>query len=121
MLTTTSTFVPRSYHDAWQATALSGKRRPTGEFRQFLQFVCQKLNTTSLSLVMKAKDIAPASTNHRWLTMDEVCESLSISYNTWAKWRQRGVAPQARRLPNGQLRTREDWLAEFMDDLPEAS
>jgi len=121
MLTTRSASVPRSYHDAWQSTAVNGKWKSIGEFRQFLQFVWQKLNTRSLSLVMKAKEIAPPLANLRWLTTNEVCEHLSISYNTWAKWRQRGVAPQAKRLPNGQLRTREDWLAEFMDDLPEAS
>ena len=49
-----------------------------------------------------------------WLTPTEVCERLSISYNTWAKWRQRGVAPRTTRLPNGQLRTRTDWLEDFV-------
>jgi len=55
-----------------------------------------------------------------WLTPTEVCERLSISYDTWAKWRQRGVAPRTTRLPNGQLRTRTDWLEDFMDDHAEA-
>ena len=59
--------------------------------------------------------------NKGWLTIPQVCVRLSISYDTWAKWRQRLVAPKATRLPNGQLRTREDWLQTFMDDLAEAS
>jgi len=54
--------------------------------------------------------------NQRWLTTLEVCEHLSVSKNTYAKWRQRGVAPKAIRLPNGELRTRQDWLDSFLLD-----
>ena len=55
-----------------------------------------------------------APLNQRWLTTPEVCEFLSVSKSTYAKWRQRGIAPEAVRLPNGELRTRQDWLDSFL-------
>ena len=55
----------------------------------------------------------------KWLTVKEVCEILAISKSTFYKWRQVDRAPQTRRLPNGDLRIREDWLSVFLADLPE--
>lgn len=57
------------------------------------------------------------ATSPKWLTTQEVCERLAVSYDTYAKWRGKGVAPRAKRLPNGSLRTREDWLDEWMEAL----
>ena len=54
-----------------------------------------------------------------WLTVQQVCELLSISKSTFYKWRMMGNAPQAKRLPNGDLRIRQDWLGHFMSNLPE--
>ena len=52
--------------------------------------------------------------NKRWLTVAEVCDLIDISYDTWAKWRAKGKAPKAVKLPNGALRIEavelELWL-----------
>jgi len=55
----------------------------------------------------------------KWLSVAEVCQFLGISKSTFYKWRQIGEAPESRRLPNGDLRIREDWLVEFLMALPE--
>ena len=51
----------------------------------------------------------------RLLTVEEVCEYLKVSKDTWAKWRAKDTAPPALRIPNGQLRIVESdlmrWLA----------
>ncbi len=52
----------------------------------------------------------------QWLTVNEVCTDLQIARSTWEMWRQRGVAPKAVRLPNGQLRIRREWLDEWVVD-----
>jgi predicted DNA-binding transcriptional regulator AlpA len=59
-----------------------------------------------------------AGSSH-WLTVDEVLEHLTISRSTWDKWRQKQCSPKAKRLPNGSLRIRADWLDEWLDQLPE--
>lgn len=59
------------------------------------------------------------SANQIWLTVAQVCEFLTISKSTFYKWRMLGIAPVAKRLPNGDLRIRQDWLNEFMAELPE--
>ena len=56
-----------------------------------------------------------------WLTVTEVCRLLGISRSTWDKWHATGRAPRAKKLPNGSLRTREDWLSLWIDDLPEVA
>ena len=55
-----------------------------------------------------------------YLTVAEVLERLTISRSTWQHWLVTGRGPQVRRLPNGQLRCREDWLEAWLDDLPAA-
>lgn len=52
-----------------------------------------------------------------WLTPEEVSEYLSITYSTLMKWRQAGRAPRAVVLPNGTLRTKREWIEEFMEEL----
>ena len=111
--------VPLLCHNPWQPVATSGKK---------IFKVLQKIGLWRVrgglepslfrSMNLNKIENSPA---HVWLTPSEVCSRLSISYHTWAKWRLRGIAPRVTRLPNGQLRTREDWLADFMDDLAEAS
>jgi excisionase family DNA binding protein len=51
-----------------------------------------------------------------WLTVAEVCAELQIARSTWEKWRQKGAAPKAVRLPSGKLRVRRDWLDAWLDD-----
>jgi predicted DNA-binding transcriptional regulator AlpA len=50
----------------------------------------------------------------RWMTVDQICEDLGISRDTWDKWRAKRTAPPAKKLPNGQLRISigdyEEWL-----------
>jgi hypothetical protein len=66
---------------------------------------------------------APAATatsrSPIWLTVDECLSELHIPRSTWEKWRQRGVGPRAKRLPNRQLRVRRDWLDDWLSELPE--
>jgi predicted site-specific integrase-resolvase len=54
----------------------------------------------------------------RWMKSKEICERVDVSPRTYEKWRRDGRGPRAVRLPNGQFRTREDWLEEWLDDLP---
>ena len=54
-----------------------------------------------------------------WMTVDDCLQQLRIGRSTWEKWRQRGVAPRAKRLPNGQLRVHRDWWTQWLHDLPE--
>jgi excisionase family DNA binding protein len=54
----------------------------------------------------------------RLLTVREVCESLGgVSRDTFYRWRQLGTAPPGFRLPNGELRFREDELVEWIETL----
>ena len=55
------------------------------------------------------------SATGQWLTVAQCLDRLSVARSTWDKWRRRGIAPAAARLPNGQLRINqqalETWLA----------
>lgn len=54
----------------------------------------------------------------RLLTVRDVCDSLGgISRDTFYRWRQLGTAPPGFRLPNGELRFREDDLAQWIETL----
>ena len=48
------------------------------------------------------------------LTVDDICQDLGITRNTWDKWRQRKVGPVCIELPNKTLRVRraeyDEWL-----------
>ena len=119
MFAYSSAFVPPSYHFSrppitifgpyWLLLTLPAKSRLSW-------VVCLHRSPQSPSQTMTTKTIAPA-TNLRWLTTSEVCERLGVSYHTWSKWRQRGCTPRVSKLPNGELRVREDWLHDFMTDL----
>ena len=54
----------------------------------------------------------------RWLTIDEVCHIAGISRSTFYKWRNDGHGPQMRRMPNGTIRIKQEWLDEWLDHLP---
>lgn len=54
-----------------------------------------------------------------WLSVQQVSVQLGISTSTFYKWRASQKGPRAKRLPNGELRVREDWLNDFMSELPE--
>jgi hypothetical protein len=98
--------VPRLYHEVSRVSKV---------FPEKTQNRVPSLRDTSQIKGMKQNSYT-APPIQRWLTTSEICELLSVSRNTYAKWRQRGVAPKAVRLPNGELRTRLDWLDAFLLD-----
>lgn len=51
------------------------------------------------------------------MTVEQVCEYLVVSRDTWDKWRTKGTGPKARRLPNGSLRVAEEDLAVWVEEL----
>ena len=57
-----------------------------------------------------------------WLSLDDFCEELGVPRSTAYKWCAAGPAsgkfPRYRRLPNGRLRIRRDWVEEWLDGLP---
>jgi predicted DNA-binding transcriptional regulator AlpA len=57
---------------------------------------------------------------YNWFSVQQVCTNLGVSTSTFYKWRATQKGPRAKRLPNGELRIREDWFNDFMNDLPEA-
>jgi hypothetical protein len=75
------------------------------------------MNTTTTTKPTTAGPATTAATP--WLTVDQCLHELGIPRSTWEKWRQRRVAPKAKRLPNGQLRVRRDWLDQWLENLPE--
>jgi len=56
-----------------------------------------------------------------WLTIEEVCDRLQVSRSTYEKWRARGVAPRARRMPNGRVLTKATDVEQWLEELPEAA
>ena len=49
-----------------------------------------------------------------WLTVAEILKDLGVPRRTWQRWRELGLAPEAIKLPNRELRIRrsvyEAWL-----------
>ena len=112
-------FVPLWYHNRQQSKITAGNQWLSLTFPPSSLLsggVWRGRSPQPPSQAMTTKTIAPAS-NLRWLTTSEVCERLGVSYHTWSKWRQRGCGPRASKLPNGELRVREDWLHDFMLEL----
>jgi len=58
----------------------------------------------------------------RWLTIEDFCAEVGVPMSTAYKWAQAGPGsgrfPRFRRLPNGRIRIRRDWLEEWLDALP---
>ncbi len=57
------------------------------------------------------------SRSRRHLTVAEVCAELGIARSTFYDWRQARKAPRCIRLPNGDLRVREQDLEDWLDGL----
>ena len=56
------------------------------------------------------------------LTVDQVLEELGgISRRTFYRWRETGHAPEAIRLPNGELRIWRSELVSWLNGLREAA
>ena len=64
---------------------------------------------------------APTTAGRGWLTLDQVCEELQISRDTFYDWRKKGRAPKCAKLPNGSLRIRRTVLDKFMATLEDAA
>ena len=61
---------------------------------------------------MKRKD--------EWLTVADILDDLGIPRRTWQRWRELGLAPEAIRLPNRELRIRRRVYDAWLADLEEA-
>jgi predicted DNA-binding transcriptional regulator AlpA len=57
-----------------------------------------------------------------WLSLEDFCEELELPRSTAYKWCAAGPAsgkfPRCRKLPNGRVRIRRDWLEAWVDGLP---
>ena len=83
----------------------------------FLGLNAQKLPASTMkSMTNKKKDNMGT---YCWFSVQQVSDQLGISTSTFYKWRASQKGPRAKRLPNGELRVREDWLNDFMSELPE--
>lgn len=56
-----------------------------------------------------------------WMSMEDFCGELGIAPSTAYKWSAAGPRsgrfPRFRKLPNGSIRIRRDWLEEWLDGL----
>ncbi|WP_149825959.1 helix-turn-helix transcriptional regulator [Streptomyces tailanensis] len=52
-----------------------------------------------------------------WVPLSEALDEIGITRATYYRWRNRGYAPEVRRLPNGHLRMRRSVLDAFLNDL----
>lgn len=64
----------------------------------------------------------PGTTQGRWLSIEDFCNEVGVPLSTAYKWAQAGPEssrfPRFRRLPNGRIRIRRDWLEAWLDELP---
>lgn len=56
-----------------------------------------------------------------WYTVTEVCDLMGVTRSTFNKWKAKGEAPRAIRLPNGTLRVEVDDFDAWRAALPEAA
>lgn len=74
------------------------------------------MTTTRLS-----RPDAPRSPERDWISMEGFCAELGIAPSTAYKWSAAGPRsgrfPRFRKLPNGSIRIRRDWLEEWLDGL----
>lgn len=61
------------------------------------------------------------TTTVTWLSIEAVCDHLGVARSTYNTWRAKRCAPPAKRLPNGRVITRSDWLDSWLDELPEVA
>ncbi len=64
---------------------------------------------------------ATTSGSGAWLTVDEVCQELSISRSTFNDWRAKRRAPKCLKLPNGELRIRRIDFDRWIEALKETT
>ena len=55
-----------------------------------------------------------------WLTVAEILKDLGVPRRTWQRWRELGLAPEAIKLPNRELRIRRSVYEAWLADLEEA-
>jgi predicted DNA-binding transcriptional regulator AlpA len=55
-----------------------------------------------------------------WLTVPEILKDLGIPRRTWQRWRELGLAPEAIKLPNRELRIRRSVYDAWLASLEEA-
>ena len=54
------------------------------------------------------------------MTLDDFLDRFQIPVSTFTRWRRLGrPVPRFKRLPNGQLRTRSDWVDAWFEALPD--
>ena len=51
------------------------------------------------------------------LTFEQVLAEVGVTRSTMDKWRARGAAPRFKRLPNGNLISRREWLDQWFSGL----
>lgn len=54
---------------------------------------------------------------HRRITVDDLADALQVSKHTVYKWSSQGKLPDGIRLPNGDLRWRDDTIEEWLNEL----
>lgn len=55
------------------------------------------------------------------VTVGEFLELVGVSRRTFNRWRELGTAPQAIKLPNGQLRMRQGDVESWLTDHEESA
>lgn len=55
------------------------------------------------------------------VTVREFLELVGVSRRTFNRWRELGTAPQAIKLPNGQLRMRQGDVESWLSDHEESA
>jgi hypothetical protein len=62
-----------------------------------------------------------SKTTDQWLTVAEILDDLGIPRRTWQRWRELGLAPEAIKLPNNELRIRRTVYEAWLTDLEESA
>lgn len=57
----------------------------------------------------------------RHLTVEALCQELNISRRTFYEWRAKNRAPRCIKLPNGELRIRQDDLDDWLESCYEGA
>lgn len=61
----------------------------------------------------------PVTVNDELLSVAEICTELKVSRRTFYRWRELQIAPEAIKLPNGEIRVLRSsfiaWLVRFQE------
>lgn len=97
----------------------NGHAEPDVFYRHLLREVYSK---TDAELGFSDPVIGRDGSGRVWLSIEDLCRELDIPASTAYKWSslgsESGRFPRCRRLPNGKIRIRRDWLDEWLDGLP---